>query len=47
MKNKFIILLIMLMVCLNKAYGAISDKFKFVIDTVGIPRYNSYCEEIS
>lgn len=47
MKNKFIILLIMLMVCLNKAYGAISDKFKFVIDTVGIPRYNSYGEEIS
>lgn len=47
MKNKFAILLIVLFIGLNKTYGAISDKFKFVIDTVGIPRYNSYGEEIS
>lgn len=30
----------------NKVYG-ISDEFKFVIDTIGIPRYNVYMEEIN
>ena len=30
----------------NTCFG-ISDKFKFVIDTIGIPRYNVYGEEIN
>lgn len=49
MKKKCItfMFLMVCIFCTNKAYGAISDKFKFVIDTVGVPRYNSYGEEIN
>lgn len=39
--------LIASIILFNKTYAAISDEFKFVIDTVGIPRYNAYGEEIS
>lgn len=31
----------------SSSYGAISNNFKFVIDTVGIPRYNALNEEIN
>ena len=37
---------ICLSVCINNTY-AISSNFKFVIDTVGIPRYNTYGDEIN
>lgn len=48
MKKYFTVILIIFtaVIFLNKTY-AISSKFKFVIDTVGIPRYNTYNEEIN
>ncbi len=50
MNNKFIIKLVILITCIfnlkSVIYG-ISDNFKFVIDTIGIPRYNVYSEELN
>lgn len=40
-------LLIMSMIGLSNKIYAISEKFLFVIETVGIPRYNAYGDEIS
>ncbi len=48
MKNRIIkILVFALVICsINKIY-ALTDDFIFTIETVGIPRYNSYGKEIS
>ena len=37
---------ICMILCGNKTY-AISSNFKFVIDTIGVPRYNTYGDEIN
>lgn len=48
-KKVLIVLVITMFLCSFKeiSFGAISSNFKFVIDTVGIPRYNALNEEIS
>lgn len=44
----FVILVLLVIIAFkNNCFGAISEKFKFVIDTIGIPRYNIYGEEIN
>ncbi len=47
-KKRTIVVLVLYISILNiqKVYG-ITDKFKFVIDTIGIPRYNVYGKEIN
>lgn len=46
-KYVFSLVVLMLAVCgMNKVYG-ISDEFKFAIETIGIPRYNTYGDEIN
>jgi len=50
MKSKFMIktlVIIIFVINLKSNVHGISDKFKFVIDTIGIPRYNVYLEEIN
>ena len=42
---KFVLVTILL-ISINKIY-ALTDEFIFTIETVGIPRYNSYGKEIS
>lgn len=42
-----ILLLLVIIIFKSSCLGAISEKFKFVIDTIGIPRYNIYGEEIN
>lgn len=37
----------LIMLSKNTVFANISDNFKFVIDTIGIPRYNVYGEEIN
>lgn len=45
---KFLFILsILLIFNIKKVCFGISDKFQFVIDTIGIPRYNIYGEEIN
>lgn len=41
------IFMILLIITLNSNVYALSDKFSFLIDTIGIPRYNIYGEEIN
>ena len=50
MNIKFIskaLVLITFLITLNHNIYGISDNFKFVIDTIGIPRYNVYSDEIN
>ena len=50
MKSKFIIktlIVIIFLINIKSNIYAISDNFKFVIDTIGIPRYNVYFDEIN
>lgn len=44
--NKIITLIFFNLALTSNVFG-ISDNFKFVIDTIGIPRYNVYMEEIN
>ncbi|MDD2376868.1 MAG: hypothetical protein PHD15_05495 [Clostridia bacterium] len=44
--SKTLITIVFLITVSPNIYG-ISDNFKFVIDTIGIPRYNVYLEEIN
>ena len=46
-KGVFIFVLVAAMVCIGDKVFALSENFLFVIDTVGIPRYNAYGKEIS
>lgn len=45
-KSLTIIMMYLMFVGISKVYG-ITDNFKFVIDTIGIPRYNVYGKEIN
>ena len=45
-KISFIFLIVLACSLKNISFG-ISDNFKFIIDTIGIPRYNIYGEEIN
>lgn len=48
LKNiSIVIFVFVLIISLKDTCFGISDKFKFVIDTIGIPRYNVYGEEIN
>lgn len=47
MKKILISLLSFIIILISKDIFAISDEFKFVIDTVGIPEYNVYNEQIN
>lgn len=50
MNNRYIIkmmIIITFFIVLKTNIYGISDNFKFVIDTIGIPRYNVYSEEIN
>jgi len=49
LKMKIIIISLLMLICVrnNNCLFAISNNFKFVIDTVGIPRYNVLNEEIN
>ena len=44
--SKALIIITFFLTLKSNIYG-ISDNFKFVIDTVGMPRYNVYFEEIN
>lgn len=44
--NKIITITFFYIVLTSNVFG-ISDNFKFIIDTIGIPRYNVYMEEIN
>ena len=44
--NKVLIISTFFLVLKSSIYG-ISDNFKFIIDTIGIPKYNVYLEEIN
>jgi len=46
-KCVFVFLLIAIIILLGDKVFALSDNFLFIIDTVGIPRYNTYGHEIS
>lgn len=43
---KMLIIIMFFMFSKSRIFG-ISDNFKFIIDTIGIPRYNVYMEEIN
>ncbi len=46
-KYFFLMLVILCTLVLDKEAYAISDDFKFVIDTIGVPQYNVYSDEIN
>ena len=46
-KYVFSLIIALVMVCGANNVYAISDAFKFAIETIGIPRYNTYGEEIN
>ncbi|MCX8075067.1 MAG: hypothetical protein N2749_05725 [Clostridia bacterium] len=43
----FIISFIIIIFNYNCTYASISENFKFIIDTIGVPRYNVYNDEIN
>ena len=48
MLKKLVVIFTLAIICIsNKKIYAISDNFKFVVDTIGIPRYNVYGKEIN
>jgi len=46
-KYVFCVTLILVILCVVNKVDGISKDFKFAIDTIGIPRYNAYGEEIN
>ena len=46
MKNKIIVILILFLGIKQYSYS-ISDDFKYVINTIGIPEYNVYNQQIN
>lgn len=44
---KFVIILAAIICINNKSVFGLNDDFIFIIDTVGIPRYNAYGQEIN
>lgn len=46
-KLKYLLFLILIFALKSSTYASVSDDFKFVIDTIGIPQYNVYNEEIN
>lgn len=46
-KSIFIFVIALVIMCISNNVMALSEEFLFVIDTVGIPRYNAYGKEIS
>lgn len=45
-KLSFVFSVLLMFMIFNKSY-AITDNFKFVIDTIGVPRYNVYGKELN
>ncbi len=46
-KYVFSLILVVMIMCVGNKTYALSEEFKFAIDTIGIPRYNTYGEEIN